>query len=154
VWSFAVFLGHADELMAALNPVLDVVVVEDASGGGPGWYDAQVALGGEPTTTHRVRGVTFDLLVTPSRALEVGPSLRTSGSGQLFCWQAARLPGDKHFRLSTKRASGMRSAMAGLGIELVIDLPHDAEVAVLSAQEESVALAAARRLRTGNGWVG
>ena len=154
IWSFAVFPGHADELMAALDPALKAVVFEDASDGIAGWHDAAVRLGGEPPTTHQVRGLAFDLLLTPSQAQEVGGLLRRSAASGVFCWQAATLPRDRHFRLSDKRNRGMRGAMVGLGISLAIDLPHDGEVAVVATVSERLAFEAIERLRTANGWQG
>jgi len=123
--------GHADELLAALDPDVSFVVIEC---GDPslGWHDALVAIGEEVTPRlRRVRNLAFDLLVNPSEAASLGPLVRTEHDGSLRCYQLNAEP-RSGFRLPDV-GHGRAEAMRGFGVHLMVDLPHDGEGAAITS---------------------
>jgi hypothetical protein len=136
LWSVGVFPGHADELLGALDPTVPFVLIEC---GNPrrGWHDALVTIGPESSpVSRRVRNVSFDVLTTPAEASGLGPLLRADHDGRLRAIQLTRQP-SAHFRLPMVDR-GLARAMRGLGVHLIIDLPHDGEIANIRATQASV----------------
>lgn len=129
----SVWPGHSDVLLAALDPEAAFVLIETWDGNSD-WHEAQVsvAVGDEPRT-RLVRHHSFDLLVTPEEAIEVGLSLRAQGktSGGLECHQFRQRPRPEFHLPGNPRARA--DAMRGHDVLLSIELPHDAEVAVVSS---------------------
>ena len=130
LWRTSVWPGHADVLLSALDPGAGFVLIETWDGI-PGWHDALVTIGAaQEPRTRLVRHHRFDLLVTPTEAIEIGQQLRSQGiaGGGLGCYQFPERP-RPDFRLP-EDARARADAMRGQGVVLRIDLPHDGEVAV------------------------
>jgi len=92
LWRFAVGVGHADELLAAVDPQAAYVLVEF---GNPsrGWHDAPVLIGGEASPhVRRVRNLHFDLLVTGTELAALGALMRREHDGSLTCYQFKEKP--------------------------------------------------------------
>jgi hypothetical protein len=146
LWRVAVTAGQADLLLAALDPDLPFVVIETWDGD-PGWHEATVRVGatGE-LRTRTVRRNSFDLLLSPKEAVEIGQYLRVQGvsGGGLTCYQFRARP-RSDFRLPAQ-PKARSDAMRGLGVELLIDLPHHGEVAVVSSPARSALDAFVARL--------
>ncbi len=137
LWSTIVHPGHADVLLGAIDPQWPFVLIETWDGI-PDWHEAIVSIGTEDQPRARlVRKHVFDLLVSPAEAAEIGGYLRGQGftGGGVQCHQFRQRP-SATFRLpdsSMARADAMR----GRGVELTIDLPHDAEPAVVSSPSKA-----------------
>ncbi len=147
-WTFSVWPAHLGSLAAALDPSLEFVVVEDHVAIGGSWRSALVQLddsGAALLDGAAVRLLRMDLLVTPEQFQQVALTLQTAGDGGVFLWQSGRRPPDA-FRLSDKEGPARAAAIRALDIRLVIELPHDGEVAVIAAASEQEARAAAARL--------
>jgi len=143
LWSVSFWPGHADELLAALDPTVPFVII---ACGDPslGWHDAPVAIGAEPPRLRRVRALNFEVLVDPADAKTLGPSVRASHDGELDCIQMSREPA-KHFRLPPSGVA-LRQAIRSLGVHLIVHLPHDAEVGMARSADEQPVEEFARRL--------
>lgn len=146
IWRGSVVGAHADQLLASLDRSAPFVLIETWDGY-LDWHEAVVSVGSDDGPRPRtVRRHTFDLLVTPTEAVEIGRQLRGQGvaGGGLVCYQFRSRP-HADFRLpdqGRRRADAMR----GLGVELMIDLPHDGEVAVVSSPDKAVLEGYAARL--------
>lgn len=130
LWCITVDVGHADDLLAALDPDHAFVLIETWDGD-PDWHEVVVSAGGaDSPRTRFVRRHSFDLLVTPAEAVEIGVHLRNEGvaGGGLSCYQF-RQPPKATFRLPDS-AKGHADALHGQGVAIAIDLPHDSETAV------------------------
>ncbi len=146
LWCTVVHPGHADILLGALDPHAPFVVIESMSGIHD-WHEAIVSIGTRDEPQPRlVRRHTFDLLVDPSDAAQIGVHLRHQGlaGGGFMCHQfRQRQPAT--FKLPNS-PSARADAVRGQGVELTIDLPHDGEVAVVSALSQSNLVAFMERL--------
>ena len=141
-WRSSIYPGRADLLLQALDPTAEFVLIE-TSDGEPDWHEAVVSV--SPTEAPRprlVRRHSFDLLVTPEEAAEIGDHLHESGRGFL-CFQFRRRPTD--FDLPDY-PRGRADAMRGQGVELSIDLPHDGDLAVVVSPSRPSVEAFLRRL--------
>ena len=144
LWRLGVGVGHADELLAAVDPQAAYVVVE-CGNPGRGWHDAPVRIGDEAAPqVRRVRGLHFDLLVAGAELTALGSLMRREHDGSLTCYQFEEEP-KADFRLPD-REPARTHAMRGQGVLLHVQLPHDGESAVVSSPEESVLEAFAARL--------
>jgi len=139
--------GRADHLLAALDPEAAHVVVL-CGDPGRGWRDLAVDIGTEERpTVRRVRRVSFELLVTGAEAAELGPHLRAEHDGSLHCYQFAALPDDGlHLPLAVPRQH-LAQLMRGKGLDLMIELPHDNEVALLTSVDRALLQPLLERLR-------
>lgn len=147
LWSVTASPGRADRLLHALDPDLPWVLIETWDGQAD-WHEAMVSVGvHEEPRVRLVRHHSFDLLTTPAEAREIGAHLHAQGilGGGLVAFQFRSKPRPT-FRLPDY-AQGQADAMRGHGVELVINLPHDGEVAVVTSLHESAAAAYAERLR-------
>lgn len=136
LWRLAVGIGHADELLAAVDPAAAFVLVEC---GNPsrGWHNAAVTIGDEVAPqVRRVRSLRFDLLVDGTQLPELGPLLRREHDGSLTCYQFAQEPA-ADFRLPDNEPARTH-AMRGQGVLLHLLLPHDGESAVALSPNKSV----------------
>ncbi len=122
-------------------------MIEGHSPIGAGWHAHPVALTGDPTSmrTRTVRGIRFDLCLSPQEAIDAGPELDHSDQGWLYAWQVPRKP-PQHLMLSQKHGPARRSAMRGVAVTLLIDLPHRRETAVLWSPDRRQLEAALNRL--------
>ena len=150
-WTMAVWPGHLTSLAAALNPELGFVVLEDHAAVGWVWSVVPVPVNQSDSglVDHAaVRLLRMDLLMTPHQFQREASKLQDAGNGGALIWQASRQP-PASFRLSDKDDHARAAAVQGLDIRLIIDLPHDGEVAVIAAASEAEARAAAARLHVG-----
>lgn len=146
LWCISIHPGHADELLAALDPELPFVLIETWDGLAD-WHEAVVSVGPDDEARPRlVRRHSFDLLVSPGEAYEVGVHLRAQGlaGGGFGCFQFRERP-TSEFRLPAS-PEGRRSAMQRQGVQIAIDLPHDGEVAVVSSLSRTTLDAYFRRV--------
>lgn len=146
LWCVAVHPGHADLLLAALDAAMSFVLIESWDGISD-WHEAVVRIGADAEPRLRVvRRLSFDLLVAPSEAAEIGGQLRELGvaGGGLLCHQFRQRPHANFHMPDSGKARA--DAARGQGVELTIDLPHDGEVAVVSSPSEDNLKAYVRRL--------
>lgn len=133
LWCAPVHPGHADVLLAALHPDHPFVLIETWDGIGD-WHKATVRIGADDEPRPRlVRKHSFDLLVSPAEAAEIGSLLRAQGmsGGGFRCHQFQRHPkATFHVPDSLQASAG---AQRGQGVELSIELPHDGEPALVSS---------------------
>ena len=144
LWRLGVGVGHADELLAAVDPQAAHVIVEC---GNPslGWHNAPVLIGNEAAPqVRRVRGLHFDLLVTGTELAALGPLMRDEHDGSLTCYQLKEKP-KADFRLPDQEPARTH-AMRGQGVLLHVWLPHDGESAVILSPHRPVVEAFATRL--------
>ncbi len=87
----------------------------------------------------------FDLCVSPQEAIDAGPELDQSDQGWLYAWQVPGKP-PEHLALSQKQGPSRSAAMRGVGVTLLIDLPHRRETAVLWSPDRPHLMAALNRL--------
>ncbi|MGV9674027.1 hypothetical protein ACWDSJ_01990 [Nocardia sp. NPDC003482] len=146
-WSVGVHDARPSELVRAFDPDLPYVVIEGHSPMTPGWHAHPIALSGDPESvrTRTVRCVRFDLCVGPREAIDAGPELDRSDQGWLYAWQVPRKP-PEHLTLSRKHGPARRAAMRGVGVTLLIELPHRGETAVLWSPDRARLDTALRRL--------
>jgi hypothetical protein len=133
LWRVSVYPGHADVLLGALRTDWLFVLIETWDGQ-TDWHEAIVSVGTNDDPQPRlVRHHSFDLLVTPADASQIGTHLRAQGlsGGGLGAYQFRERP-RSNFRLPDW-SRGRADAMRGQRVELAIDLPHDEEVAVVSS---------------------
>ncbi|MFB7719447.1 hypothetical protein [Nocardia sp. NPDC056100] len=147
-WSVAVHGARPSELVRAFDPALLYVVIEGHSPARPGWHRLPIALSGngESIRPRTVRGIRFDLCVSPREAIEAGPELDESDQGRLYAWQVPTEPPD-YLVLSDKEGRSRRAAMDGIGVALLIDLPHRRETAIVWGSSRDVLESAVERLR-------
>lgn len=146
LWHAAVHPGHADILLGAIDHRWPFVLIETWDGI-PGWHEAIVSIGIDDEPRPRlVRRHSFDLLVSPAEAAEIGRRLRKQGlgGGGFLCHQFQQRP--KATFWLPERPRPRADAMRGQGVELTIDLPHDTEVAVVSSPVKANVDAFASRL--------
>lgn len=149
-FSLAVWPGHLSELAVALNPELGFVVLEDHAAVGATWRSMSVPLNESETgfvTDVAVRLVRMDLLMTTDQFRRDASKLQIANDGGALIWQTSRKP-PPSFRLSEKDGQARAAAVHNLDIRLIIDLPHDGEVAVIAAPSEAEARAAGARLES------
>lgn len=147
-WTVAVWPGHLSSLTAAVNPELGFVVLEDHAAVGWAWRTIRIPVNESETgfvSDVAVRHVRMDLLMTPDQFRRDASKFEDASDGGALIWQTSRKP-PVSFRLSDKEGDARAAAVQGLGIRLIIDLPHDGEVAVIAAASEAEAHAAATRL--------
>jgi hypothetical protein len=147
-WTVTVWPGRLSSLAAALDPEVDVVVVEDHAAVGWAWRTLGVPvneLEAGFVDDVAVRLVRMDLLMTLEQFRRDASKLQAAGDGGALIWQTSRRP-PATFRLSEKNGHARAVAVQDLDIRLIIDLPHDGEVAVIAAASELEASAAAARL--------
>ncbi|WP_234659983.1 hypothetical protein [Agromyces marinus] len=150
-WTVAVWPGHLSSLAAALNPGLEFVILEDHAAVGWDWRSVRVPVNESETgfvEDVAVRFVRMDLLMTPDQFRRHALKLQSGSDGGALIWQLSRKP-PVNFRLSDKEGDARAAAIRGLDIRLIIDLPHDGEVAVISAAAEVEARAVVTRLAAG-----
>lgn len=148
IWSVGVWPAHLSEVARAVDPAVGVVVVEGHGVVGWGWRTLATPLSAALPSSARpwtVRRMSLDLLLTPAQLVEVAPELQAATDGGALVWQSTRRPPDG-FALGSKDGHGRAAAMRGLDIRLVIDVPHDGEVAVLLSPTEALLRAALERL--------
>ncbi|MFF2554595.1 hypothetical protein ACFVUS_26580 [Nocardia sp. NPDC058058] len=104
---------------------------------------------GESLQTRMVRRIRFDLRMTPQEAIQAGPELDNSDQGWLYAWQAPTEP-PQDLVLSHKEGRSRTAALEGVGVSLLIDLPHRNETAVLWSPTRHILNAAVERLRSTN----
>jgi hypothetical protein len=100
----------------------------------------------EPTRMRTVRRIRFDICMSPHEAIEAGPELDEGDQGWLYAWQVPREP-PQHSVLSHKEGRSRRAAMDGIGVALLIDLPHRGETAVLWSPSRHTLDGSLQRLR-------
>lgn len=150
-WTVTVWPGHLSELAAALNPEFGFVVLEDHVAVGSDWRTVPVPVNESDkgfVNDVAARFVRMDLLMTPEQFRRDASKLQDASDGGAFIWQTSRRP-PVSFRLSDKGGHARTAAVQRLGIRLIIDLPHDGEVAVVAAASEAEARAAATRIDAG-----
>ena len=133
VWSSGLNPGRADLLLAALPDDGPFVML---TCGNPklGWHIAPVSIDDEPPSPRRVRGLSFELLVSTKEAREIGPLVRSSHDGSLDCYVLTREPPES-FR-PTVQSLQHASFWAAMGLSLAVRLPHEGEVAWVAAARE------------------
>ncbi|GAB2532679.1 hypothetical protein GCM10027167_41980 [Nocardia heshunensis] len=148
-WSVAVHGARPSDLVRAFDPELPYVVIEGHSPVTPGWHILPMALTGNPESirTRTIRRIRFDICLSPKELIEAGPQLDESDQGWLYAWQVPTEP-PSHLALSTKEGRPRRAAMRGIGVTLLIDLPHRRETALLWSPNRHLLDAASQRLRT------
>lgn len=132
-WSVGVHDAQTSQLVRAFDPGQPFIVLEGHSPGGGGWQRLAVPLAATEgsLSTHRVRGMRFDLLLTPDEALEVADALDVPfPDGGLFAWQTPTEP-PSALRLLGRDHRARASASKDVGVTLMIDQPHAEETAVL-----------------------
>jgi len=147
-WTLTVWPGHLSSLAAALNPELRFVVLEDHAAVGWDWRTMRVPVNESETgfvNDVAVRLIRMDLLMTPDQFRRDASKLQDATDGGALLWQTRRQP-PANARLSDKAGPARAAAIQGLGIGLIIDLPHDGELAVIAAASEAEARAAVARL--------
>ncbi|MFF0614088.1 hypothetical protein ACFYUD_36025 [Nocardia tengchongensis] len=146
-WSVAVHGARPSELVRAFDPALPYVVIEGHSPAQPGWHRLPIALTdkGESIRTRTVRRIRFDICVSPREAIEAGPELDNSDQGWLYAWQVPTEP-PEYLVLSDKEGRSRRAAMDGIGVTLLIDLPHRGETAIVWSSSRDVLDSAVERL--------
>lgn len=148
LWTAGAWPAHLSEITRAVDPGLDFVVVEDHCAVDWRWQTLEVPLSDQPgSTAHHwtVRRMSLDLLLTPAQLTDAAPELQTATDGGALVWQSSRRPPGA-FALRDKHGPARAAAMRGLDIRLVIDVPHDGEVAVLTAPTEALLVQALERL--------
>lgn len=148
-WSVAVHGARPSELVRALDPELRYVVIEGHSPVTTGWHRLPMALTdkNESVRTRMVRRIRFDICMSPQEAIQAGPELDDSGQGWLYAWQVPTEP-PRDLVLSHKEGRSRRAAMEGIGVTLLIDLPHRAETAILWSPDRHVLDASLERIRS------
>ena len=148
-WTLAVWPADLNSLALALDPLCQFVVLEDHAAVGRKWRAVRVPLNESESGSVddvQVRLVRMDLLMTPEQFRRDALKLQeSSGGGGALIWQTTRKP-PAGFRLSEKEGAARAAAVRGLDVRLIIDLPHDGELAVIAAASEQEARAAATRL--------
>ncbi|MCC2322261.1 hypothetical protein [Cellulomonas xiejunii] len=150
LWTAGAWPAHLSDIVRATDPGLEFVVVEDHCAADWRWTPLAVPLSEHsdaPASRWTVRRMSFDLLLTPVQLRDAAPELQTATDGGALIWQSSRRPPDT-FALRDKHGSARAAAMRGLDIRLVIDVPHDGEVAVLTAPTEALLVRALERLGT------
>ena len=94
-----------------------------------------------------VRSIRFDICMSPHEAIEAGPLLDDSDQGWLYAWQVPCEP-PQHLALSHKEGRSRRAAIAGIGVALLIDLPHSGETAALWSPSQHILNGSLGRLRS------
>ncbi|GEM_PF-2798661 len=148
LWTVGAWPAHLSEIARAVDPGLDFVVLEDHCATDWQWRTLEVPLSDHadsPASRWTVRLLQFDLLLTPAQLTQAAPELQTASDGGATIWQSSRRPPDG-FALRHKHGTARAAAMRGLDIRLVIDVPHDGEVALLTAPTEALMVQALERL--------
>jgi len=129
-WRGSVYPARAAHLLAALDPTAGFVVIETYDGVN-GWHESIVSVSPDEEPRRRlVRHHSFELLVDPVEAAEIGRHLSASGRGFMAYQFRDRPPAQ--FDLP-EHPKGRAEAMRGQGVVLAIDLPHDGELAVVAS---------------------
>jgi hypothetical protein len=125
---------------------LPYVVIEGHSPVKPGWHRLPISLTdkGESIRTRTVRHIRFGLCVGPREA-EAGPELDDSDQGWLYAWQVPTEP-PQCLVLSQKEGRSRSAAMKGIGVALLVDLPHRGETAIVWGSSRNVLDSAVERL--------
>jgi hypothetical protein len=150
LWTVGAWPAHLSEITRAIDPGVDFVVVEDHCAADRRWRTLEVPLSDRsdsPARRWTVRRVSLDLLLTPAQMADAAPELQTATDGGALIWQSSRRPPDA-FALRDKHGPARAAAIRGLDIRLVIDIPHDGELAVLTAPTEALLVQALERLTT------
>jgi hypothetical protein len=134
-------------LVRAFDPDLQYVVIEGHSPVDAGWHVLPMALTGNLTSirTRTVRRVRFDICVSPQEAIDAGSELDESDQGWLYAWQVPLKP-PSDLMLSQKQGRSRVAAMRGVGVTLLIDLPHRRETSVLWSPDRHLLNTALDRL--------
>lgn len=85
------------------------------------------------------------MCMSPQEAIHAGPDLDEGDQGWLYAWQVPTEPA-VDVVLSHKEGRPRRAAMYGIGVTLLIDLPHRGETAVLWSPRRHVLDASLERL--------
>jgi hypothetical protein len=96
--------------------------------------------------TASVRGVRYDLLLTPDKVVAMSSELDSAGDGGLYLWQVARRP-PEHLSLLDKHGHARDNAIRGCEVTLLIDLPHAHETAVVACPTKDLLTAAVSRVQ-------
>lgn len=150
LWSVGAWPAHLSEIARAVDPGLEFVVVEDHCVVDWRWRTLEAPLSDHshpPVSRWTVRRMSLDLLLTPAQLRDAARELQTATDGGALVWQSSRRPPDG-FALRAKQGPARAAAIRGLDIRLVIDVPHDGEVAVLTAPTEALLVQALERLAT------
>jgi hypothetical protein len=146
-WTAYAHSAHASELVRAVDPDLEFVVIERHSSASSEWSNLPLPLSRFPAAhlARTVRTVRFDALLTPAELIAAAPDFDAADQGWLFLWQTATFP-PPYLSLQDKTDRAREDAMRGVGVTLLIDLPHLGETAKLSSPGEQALTAALERL--------
>jgi hypothetical protein len=150
LWCLPVHDARASTLIVALDPAEPFVVVEGHAPARGDWLELPVPITADPASvgTRTVRRLRFDLLLTPEEVRRIGVQWDRAEDGGLYLWQSSKRP-PTDTRLLDKDGTSWVSAVRGLGVSLVIQLPHRGETAKLSATDEQRLEAARLRIESG-----
>jgi hypothetical protein len=142
--------GHVQGVVHAVDPDGGDVVMEGQLVAAPGaWVPAHTTLSGrwaDLSSDVRVASVRVDLVMPPGEFVAFVPSLDGVRNTGVEFWQASRHL-DRVVHLAGKRGTARRSAFAGLDIQVWVLLPHEGEVASLTAPTSDRVEAALDRIR-------
>ncbi|MFD6094146.1 hypothetical protein ACFWGN_18690 [Oerskovia sp. NPDC060338] len=146
LWSVGVHGMHPSTLVRALDLEVPFVVIEGHLPFRSGWHDVDIPLAAPDVAgVRRVRGLRYDLLMSPAEVLDAADELDRAGQGWLFAWQAIRMP-PPDLLLDGKSGRARSAAVRGCGVTLILDLPHADESAVLTSPDRTRLLGAVGRL--------
>ena len=149
-WEVAVAFETAAEPMQALDPAVPFVVIEGYSPlTSDKWQKFPVSLSddGEEPRLGLVRGVRFDLLMSPAEAVASAPRMDRyfQGSG-FYMWQSDRRP-PEYLHLLQLEHPARTAAIKGVGVSLLINVHHVWDTGIMWSPTHEGLLAAVERLR-------
>ena len=150
LYTASVWPGRVRELVYALEPDGGSVVVEDQLVTGPGaWTPAHGVLAGSWSDLPPdvlVRSIRLDLLMPPQGFVTFAPSIEGVAATGIEFWQSSRrTPPQVH--IANKRGAARRKVFVGVDIVIAVMLPHEGEVASLTAPTSDRVEAALDRIR-------